>query len=71
MLLRRLGILQLLLKLWDDAVHQLTGALELPAALRNLQLAARVIESLLQLLGAGKGVLFRLPLGRQLGRTLV
>ena len=68
----------MLLDLRDHAVQQLRGARQIAAALRNLNLAARLIQPLLQLLGLGDLFLLRLPGGRhgvgllfQLGQFLL
>jgi hypothetical protein len=53
----------------DDAVGELAGALEAALALGDVQLAARLVEPLLQLLGAGQDLLLGLPAGVQLLRT--
>ncbi len=47
----------------DDAVEQLRGAPEIAAALRHLDLAARLVQPLLQLLALVDRLLLRLPGG--------
>ena len=66
-----LGFLELLLELGDHAVGQLARLGQLALALRDLELGARLVELLLDLLRIGELVLLRLPLRRQLRRLLL
>src|SRR3546814_14311075 len=58
--LRRLGLAELLLQSGNHAVLQLAGPVQVAVALGDLQLAARLVELLLQLLRAGQLVLLGL-----------
>ncbi len=66
-----LGFLELLLEVGDHAVGQLARLGELAAALRDVQLGARLVELLLHLLQIGELVLGRGPLRGQRGRLLL
>src|SRR5262249_19244289 len=68
MLCRRLGLLQPARQVGDDAIGDLAGAAEVAAALSLVELAARLVQLFLQLLGVGQLALLGLPLPRQLGR---
>ncbi len=68
---RRLGRGQLLVQLRDAPVGQLAGLGPVAPALRLLQLEARALELLLELLRARELLLFRLPSGGQLGGLLL
>src|SRR5213079_61177 len=66
-----LGFLELLLEVGDDAVGELAGTPQLAPALGDLELGARLVELLLELLGIGELVLGRLPLRGQRRRLLL
>jgi hypothetical protein len=63
--------LQLLGELGNDAVEELAGALQIALALSLLQLDARLLQLLLDLLSARELLLLALPGGRHIRRLLL
>ena len=61
---------ELLLEVGDHAIGQFAGALIFAAALRLGEFVARLLELLLELLGAAELVLLRLPARGERGRFL-
>ena len=65
------GLRQLPLQIGNDRIAQLAGAREIATALHDLELAAGLVELLLQALHGGQLLLLGAPLGSEIGRLAI